>query len=119
MQRRLRNRARARRWPQMWALFAVVALSWAMALPAAAQRIDSDLKAAWQAIEAWDLRGARARLEDLKKARPGTDPLVARLAAQVLFEEGRLDEAVAALDAVGPAVDEGDEIARLIRDTRA
>ena len=122
MQRRLRNRARARRWPLMWplmwALSAVVAISWAMALPAAAQRVDSDLKAAWQDIEAWDLRGARARLEDLKKARTGTDPLVARLAAQVLFEEGRLDEAVAALDAVGPAVDEGDEIARLIRDTR-
>ncbi len=119
MQRRLRNRGRTRRWPLMWGRIAVVAMSLALAIPAAAQRIDSGLKAAWQDIEAWDLRGARARLEDLKQARTGSDPHVSRLAAQVLFEEGQLDEAVAALDALGAAVDDGDEAARLIRDTQA
>ncbi|MDR0965466.1 MAG: PEGA domain-containing protein [Myxococcales bacterium] len=73
--------------------------------------------AAWRALEAWDLDGARARFDALDVAVRG-DPLTRRLEAQILFEEGHLEEAVAVLDALGNDVAE-DSGARLIRDTHA
>ncbi len=96
-----------------------LALAWlALAWPAHAQHPSGEIQAAWQALEAWDLPGARARLDALQALRPEA-PRVRRLEAQVLFEEGRLDEAVAVLDALGIASGAPDAEARLIRDTHA
>lgn len=110
MQIRAKNRVRA----MGWALLLAIALACPRAL---AQRPSGEIQAAWHALESWDLKEARARLDGLKVLRPDA-PQVRRLEARVLFEEGRLDEAEAVLDALGIGADAPDDEARLIRETR-